>query len=65
MTRAERLIALIRLLKRQKPLTMQELCKKCGVSERSMYRDLRTLGELGFPVSYDNGYRLNSNKPTL
>ena len=37
---------------------MEEISKKCYISGRTVYRDLRSLIELGFPVQFDKGYQI-------
>jgi predicted DNA-binding transcriptional regulator YafY len=39
-------------------MTTSQLARECGVTERTVYRDIQSLGEAGAPVYYDKGYRL-------
>ncbi len=56
-TKAERLLYLINLIKSRHDLTSKELAEKCGVSERTVFRDLNSLASANFPIYYDNGYK--------
>jgi predicted DNA-binding transcriptional regulator YafY len=56
--RAERLVTLLELLRNSAALEADALAKACGVSVRTLSRDLEALRSSGFPVFYDHGYRL-------
>jgi len=56
--RAERLVTLVESLHAKPGMDAASLAKACGVSERTLRRDLDALGEAGFPVFFDHGYRL-------
>lgn len=58
MTKAERLIYLLGLLRTHNRLSLIELAKKCGISKRTMYRDLNSLSNMNIPVYFDKGYRM-------
>ena len=58
MQRAERLMKLLGLLHDQPGLDAAALAQVCGVSGRTLQRDLDALGQSGFPVYFDRGYRL-------
>ena len=53
--RADRLINLILLLQTRGTATAQELADELGVSKRTIYRDMDTLGEIGVPFYADHG----------
>lgn len=55
MHKAQRLIQLIMLVNERKRFTIQELADECGVSRRTMIRDLMELGELGVPLYSETG----------
>jgi len=57
MKKAERLLYLINLIKSNQNLTSRKLAEKCGVSERTIFRDLKSLASAKFPVYYDQGYK--------
>lgn len=57
MTKAERLLYLINLIKSHHNLTSKELAEKCGVSDRTIFRDLNSLASASFPIYYDQGYK--------
>lgn len=59
MTRAARLLRLVHLLDTRSGRTRQQLAAELGVSERTLYRDLSGIEELGIPlVQHDGRYRL-------
>ena len=49
MHKAQRLVQLIMLVNERRTFTVQELADECGVSRRTMIRDLAELSELGIP----------------
>lgn len=56
MTRAERLLDLMQALReRRGPVTAAALAERCGMSERTIYRDLDALRALGAPVEGEAG----------
>ena len=58
MQRSERLFKLLELLHDQAGMDAGALSRLCGISARTLQRDLDALGEAGFPVYFDRGYRL-------
>lgn len=58
MTKAERLLFIINLFRIRARVTLEELALECGVSKRTIYRDLLSLSSLEIPIYYDDGYRL-------
>jgi len=57
MTKAERLLYLITLIRSYRNLTSKQLAEKCGVSERTIFRDINSLAAARFPIYYDRGYK--------
>lgn len=57
MHKAQRLIQLIMLVNERKKFTIQEMADECGVSRRTMIRDLMELSELGVPLYSEAGPR--------
>lgn len=66
MHKAQRLIQLIMLVNERRRFKIQELADECGVSRRTMIRDLMELSELGVPlyseVGSKGGYRVLREK---
>lgn len=66
MHKAQRLVQLIMMVNERKKFTIQELAEECGVSRRTMIRDLMELGELGVPLYSEpgskGGYRVLREK---
>ena len=53
--RTERLFALVLLLQSRPNMTSRDLAEHFGVSRRTIFRDLRALGESGVPLTYAEG----------
>lgn len=64
MQKSIRLLKILDLCNRRRLMTAPRLAQMCEVDERTIYRDLRALGELGAAISCENGYRVIS-MPTL
>ena len=60
LNKTERLFALVLLLQNRPNMTSRDLSEHFGVSRRTIFRDLRTLGESGVPLTYaeDGGYEI-------
>ncbi len=58
MTKAERLMYLISLMRNRRVMAVGEMSGLTGVSQRTIYRDMASLSRMNVPVYYDNGYRL-------
>jgi predicted DNA-binding transcriptional regulator YafY len=58
MPRPERLLKLMTLLQTHAGMAPAALAKACGVSGRTLRRDLDALTRAGFPAYFDHGYRL-------
>ncbi|MBN1212628.1 MAG: HTH domain-containing protein [candidate division Zixibacteria bacterium] len=61
MTKTERLMNLINLIKSREVVTVQDMSREFGISQRTVYRDLNTLSKMNIPVYYENGYRLGQD----
>ena len=60
LNKTERLFALVLLLQNRPNMTSRDLAEHFGVSRRTIFRDLRTLGESGVPLTYaeEGGYEI-------
>ena len=58
MSKYDRLLYILNLLRSRKTLNAARLAEECGVTERSIYRDIISLSEANVPIYYDNGYKL-------
>jgi predicted DNA-binding transcriptional regulator YafY len=58
MTKAERLVYLINLIRNRGPVLVNKMADECAVSARTIYRDMNSLMRLNMPIYYNNGYRL-------
>ena len=50
MNRVDRLFGILNLLQAKKFVTVEKIAEKYELSERTVYRDLKALGELGIPI---------------
>lgn len=53
MNRIDRLFGILILLQSKKYTTAEQLAEKFGISVRTVYRDIKALGEQGIPVSFE------------
>lgn len=60
MNRIDRLMGIITLLQGHTQLSSEAIAQHFGISERTVYRDLKAIGEIGVPVYFDpdKGYRV-------
>lgn len=61
MTKYDRLLFILNLLRTRRNLNAASLARECGVTERSIYRDITSLSEANVPIYFDNGYKLASD----
>lgn len=61
MNKYDRMLHILNLLRTRRNLNAQRLADECGVTERSIYRDIISLSEMNVPIYYDNGYKLASD----
>lgn len=61
MAKYDRLLFILNLLRTRRNLTAALIAKECGVTERSIYRDVLALSEANIPIYYHNGYKLASD----
>ena len=58
MRKTERLLYILSVLRTNHWLRASDLARKCGVSERTVYRDVISISEANIPIYFDGGYRL-------
>ena len=58
MNRIDRLMGIITQLQSKKHLTIPQISEQFSISERTVFRDLKAIGEIGVPVFFepDKGY---------
>ncbi|HVP07002.1 MAG TPA: YafY family protein [Candidatus Acidoferrum sp.] len=61
MAKYDRLLYILNLLRARRNLNAAKLADECGVTERSIYRDIIALSEANVPIYYDNGYKLTTD----
>ncbi|RMF59785.1 MAG: WYL domain-containing protein [Calditrichaeota bacterium] len=62
----EKLARLLKIWKlcKERPRNVPELARLCHVTERTIYRDIKSLGEIGVLISYsDKGYYIIEEEP--
>jgi predicted DNA-binding transcriptional regulator YafY len=57
MNKANRLLFILNLIRSRTNLRARDLARECGVSERTIYRDIKSVSSANIPVYYDNGYK--------
>jgi len=53
MNRIDRLFAILTYLQSKKYATAEKIAEKFGISVRTVYRDIKALGESGIPISFE------------
>lgn len=48
---------ILNLIRARKNLSAKDLAKECGVSERTIYRDINAISKADIPIYYNNGYK--------
>jgi predicted DNA-binding transcriptional regulator YafY len=61
MSKYDRLLHVLNLLRARQGLKASDLARECEVSERTIYRDVIALSSGNVPIYFDNGYRLLSD----
>lgn len=61
MGKYDRLLFILNLIRGRRNLNASMIARECGVTERTVYRDIMTLSEANIPVYYDRGYKLASD----
>ena len=61
MHKYDRLMYILNSLRSRRNLSANRLAEECGVTERSIYRDILSLSEANVPIYYDRGYKLASD----
>ncbi|MEQ8364018.1 MAG: YafY family protein [Cyclobacteriaceae bacterium] len=54
MNRVDRLVGILTVLQSRKYSTAEKIAEKFDISVRTVYRDIKALGEIGIPVSFEN-----------
>lgn len=62
MNRIDRLMGIITLLQAKKHRTLPQIAEHFNISERTVFRDLKAIGEIGVPVSFEpeKGYSVGN-----
>lgn len=57
MTKYDRLLFILNLLRTRKNMNAALIARECGVTERTIYRDIIAISEANIPIYYDRGYK--------
>jgi predicted DNA-binding transcriptional regulator YafY len=60
LSKYDRLLYILNLIRSRKNLNADSLAIECGVTARTIYRDIISLSEANVPIYYDNGYKYAS-----
>ena len=58
MSKTERLMTVLGLVRDRGPVSLQTIASECGISPRTVYRYIESLQKLHYPVYFDDGYRM-------
>lgn len=61
MSKSDRLLLILNLLRSRRNLKASNLAKECEVSERTIFRDIQALSQARVPVYFEDGYKLLTN----
>lgn len=61
MAKYDRLLYILNLLRSRRNLNAAMLAAECGVTERTIYRDVISISEANVPIYYDHGYKYASD----
>jgi predicted DNA-binding transcriptional regulator YafY len=61
MSKYDRLIHVLNLLRSRKSLRTADIARECEVSERTVYRDILALSSANVPIYFDDGYKVLSD----
>lgn len=61
MAKYDRLLFILNLLRSRRNLNAAKIAEECGVTERTIYRDIIAISEANIPIYYDNGYKYASD----
>jgi predicted DNA-binding transcriptional regulator YafY len=57
MNKAERLLLILNLMRARRNLRAEDLASECGVSQRTIYRDIKAISDANIPIYFENGYK--------
>jgi len=57
MAKYDRLLFILNLLRTRRNLNAAKIADECGVTERTIYRDVISISEANVPIYYDRGYK--------
>lgn len=55
MNRTDRLMGIVALLQSKKYVSAEAIAERYGISVRTVFRDLRAMGEIGVPIAFEPG----------
>ncbi|MFH0930314.1 MAG: HTH domain-containing protein, partial [Candidatus Zixiibacteriota bacterium] len=57
MGKADRLLLILNLIRSRRNLRAKDLALECGVSERTIFRDINAISSANIPIYFENGYK--------
>jgi predicted DNA-binding transcriptional regulator YafY len=60
MKKTERLLYILSLLRGNKRFRARDLANRCGVTERTIYRDVISISGSNIPIYFEDGYKVLS-----
>jgi len=63
LNKSERLLYLLNYLNQSGRVSLHEIADNCKISERTVYRDIKDLTRIGYPIDFEEGYFLNTSAP--
>jgi len=61
MAKYDRLLYILNLVRSRRNLNAPMIASECGVTERTIYRDIISISEANIPIYYDRGYKFASD----
>ena len=61
MSKTDRLLFILNLIRSRRNLKAKDLANECGVSERTIYRDLIAISSANIPIYFEKGYKFLTN----
>lgn len=55
MNRIDRLLGIVTVLQSKKYMSAEQMAEQFGISVRTVFRDLRAMGEIGVPIGFEAG----------
>ncbi len=57
MSKTSRLLLILNLIRSRRDLRAKDLALECGVTERTIYRDINAISSANIPIYFEKGYK--------